>query len=99
MREDMEINDENSVEIDPTVQQLTNLAMEIDVDKNIDWSQLNMTREQIFTTMAKNVYEQFSSMENQDEAAIVALATIVKLLVENLIYKSVMNNTGQNENV
>jgi hypothetical protein len=37
-------------------------------------------------------------MENQDEAAIVALATIVKLLVENLIYKSTMN-VGQNENV
>ena len=93
------MNDENNLETDPTVQQLSNLAMEIDVDKNIDWSQLNMTREQIFTTMAKNVYEQFSSMENQDEAAIVALATIVKLLVENLIYKSVMNNTGQNENI
>ena len=93
------MNDENNLESDPTVQQLSNLAMEIDVDKNIDWSQLNMTREQIFTTMAKNVYEQFSSMENQDEAAIVALATIVKLLVENLIYKSVMNNTGQNENI
>jgi hypothetical protein len=57
-----------------------------------------MTKEQVFTTMAKNVYEQFSAMENQDEAAIVALATIVKLLVENLIYKSTMN-VGQNENV
>jgi hypothetical protein len=83
---------------DPTVDQLANLAMEIDIDKNIDWSQINMTKEQVFTTMAKNVYEQFSAMENQDEAAIVALATIVKLLVENLIYKSSMN-AGQNENV
>ena len=77
-------------DLDPTVVELANLAMEIEMDKNIDWTRLGASKEQIFTTMSHNVYNQFNSMENQDEAAIIALATIVKLLVENFAYKSMM---------
>jgi len=35
--------------------------------------------------MASNVLEQFTALPNDEEAAVVALATITKLLVENFV--------------
>lgn len=81
-------------DLDPTVVELANLAMEIEMDVNIDWAALGASREQIFTMMSKNVYDQFNGMENQDEAAVVALATIVKLLVENFGLKNTIRAKG-----
>jgi hypothetical protein len=76
-------------ELNPTVEKLASLAMEIEsADAQIDWARLNATRDQVYKIMANNVFEQFNNMEDQDEAAVVALATIVKLLVENLAIKS-----------
>lgn len=75
-------------ELNPTVEKLASLAMEISADVNIDWSKLNVTKEQAYLIMANNVFEQFDNMENEQEAAVVALATIVKLLVENLALKA-----------
>ena len=75
-------------ELDPTVQELASLAMQIEADVNIDWTKINVTKDQAYYLMSKNVYEQFDAMTNDQEATVVALATIVKLLVENLALKS-----------
>jgi hypothetical protein len=80
-------------ELDPTVQELASLAMQIEADVSIDWSTVNVTKEQAYYLMSKNVYEQFDAMTNDQEAAVVALATIVKLLVENLALKSQLQGT------
>jgi hypothetical protein len=75
-------------DLNPTVIQLASLAREIGTDLTVDWSKLSFTPDQVYGLMAKNVFEQFDRMENEEEAAVVALATIVKLLVENLILRS-----------
>jgi hypothetical protein len=75
-------------DLNPTVIQLASLAKEIGTDLKVDWSKLNVTEEQAYALMAGNVFEQFDAMENEEEATVVALATIVKLLVENLILRS-----------
>ena len=80
-------------EANPTVEKLASLAKEIGTDLNVDWSSLNVTEDQAYTIMATNVFTQFDSMQDDNEAAIVALATIVKLLVENLILRSTTGNT------
>jgi hypothetical protein len=84
-------------QLDPTVAQLASLAMEIESDASINWSALTVDKEQAFALMSKNVYDQFTGIENQDEAAIVALATIVKLLVENLALKAQLQQKAANE--
>ena len=81
-------------EANPTVEKLASLAREIGTDLNVDWTTLNVTEEQAYTIMATNVFTQFDAMENEDEAAVVALATIVKLLVENLILRSATGNSA-----
>jgi hypothetical protein len=79
-------------DLNPTVIQLASLAKDIGTDLNVDWTKLNYTQDQVYAMMAQNVFDQFDRMENEDEAAIVALATIVKLLVENLILRSQGNS-------
>ena len=59
--------------------------MEIDRKDAIDWGMLNISEQQAFELMASNVLEQFSTIENDEEAAVIALATITKLLVENFV--------------
>ena len=79
-------------DLNPTVEKLASLAKEIGTDLNVDWSTLNVTEEQAYTMMATNVFTQFDAMTDDDEAAVVALATIVKLLVENLILRAATGN-------
>jgi hypothetical protein len=79
-------------EANPTVVELASLAKEIGTDLNVDWATLNVSEDQAYTIMATNVFTQFDAMENEEEAAVVALATIVKLLVENLILRSATGN-------
>jgi len=69
----------------PNVQQLAELAMEIERKDNLDWGMLQISEQQAFELMASNVLEQFSTLENDEEAAVIALATITKLLVENFV--------------
>jgi len=80
---------ENSMSIagnkNPNVQQLAELAMEIERKDNLDWGMLQISEQQAFELMASNVLEQFSTLENDEEAAVIALATITKLLVENFV--------------
>lgn len=66
------------------IEKLTKLAMDIKSENvDIDWSQVNMTKEDAFVMMAGNVVEQFYSLDEEVRYP-VALATITKLLVENL---------------
>jgi len=69
----------------PNVQQLAELAMEIERKDNLDWGMLQISEQQAFELMASNVLEQFSTLDNDEEAAVIALATITKLLVENFV--------------
>jgi len=58
---------------------------------NIDWSALDITKEQAIDAMADKVIQQLTSI-NEDDRAIVAMATLCKLLVENLAFQAMLKN-------
>jgi len=67
-----------------TVKQLAELAMQSQMAVSIDWNMLNLTQQEAFVMMASNVIEQMESLP-EDQRAVVAMATMTKLLVENFI--------------
>ena len=66
------------------VGRLVGLAREVEIRDNIDWSQLNVTEQEIYETMASGVIDQMYSLPEGHRES-VGMATIVKLMVENFI--------------
>lgn len=67
------------------------LAKEVDVNENIDWTSINITEDEAYETMASNVIEQMITLPEQHRET-VGLATMTKLLVENLVLRIKLNN-------
>lgn len=72
------------MEYNQTVRQLAQLAMESDAVDPIDWGMLNIKEQDAFLMMASNVLQQIESVP-EDQRAVVAMATMTKLLVENFV--------------
>jgi hypothetical protein len=66
------------------VGRLISLAKEVEIRDQIDWTQLKVTEEEIYETMASGVIDQMYSLPDEHREG-VSLATIVKLMVENFI--------------
>lgn len=77
------------------VGQLVSLAKEVEIKDPIDWGMLNITEDTAYEMMASNVIDQMYSVP-EDHRHTVALATITKLLVENLVLN--MKQNGKTEN-
>lgn len=73
--------------------QLAQLAMESELSVNVDWTVLNVDKEEAFETMAAKVYEQLDAVP-EDQRAIVAMATMTRLLVENFVLKHHLSRTA-----
>ena len=82
---------------DSEISALSSLAREIEQKEPIDWGVLALSEEQCYNDIATRVYDQFAQIENNEEAAVVALATIVKLLVENMVYQLRIKGHGNAE--
>mgnify|MGYP001563128089 CR=1 FL=1 len=82
---------------DSEIGALSSLAREIEQKEPIDWGVLALSEEQCYNDIATRVYDQFAQIENNEEAAVVALATIVKLLVENMVYQLRIKGHGNAE--
>jgi hypothetical protein len=67
-----------------TVDQLAELAREVELKDPIDWGMLSITEEDAYKLMASNVVEQFASLNDEDRL-VIAMSTITKLLVENFV--------------
>jgi len=72
------------MEYNQTVKQLAQLAMESDKVDPIDWGMLNIKEQDAFLMMASNVLQQIESIP-EEQRAVVAMATMTKLLVENFV--------------
>jgi hypothetical protein len=66
------------------VQELVLLAREVENGDPIDWGMIPIDEEVAYTRMAEQVIEMMKSYNPADRQA-VALASIVKLLVENFV--------------
>ena len=76
--------EEDSIDNEITIKQLAELAMEGDMVHPIEWSLLNMSEQKAFEMMAGNVLEQLTNLP-EDQRAVVAMASMTKLLVENFV--------------
>jgi len=67
-----------------TVEQLAQIAQEGEMVNPIDWGELSVKEQQAFELMASQVLDQMEAVP-EDQRAIVAMATMTKLLVENFV--------------
>jgi len=67
-----------------TIQQLAEIAQEGEMTNPIDWGELAVEEKQAYLMMASQVLDQMESVP-EDQRAIVAMATMTKLLVENFV--------------
>lgn len=79
------------------IEQLSSLAMQSEVSNLVNWNILTVPKEELYNTMAQNVIEQMDAVE-EEQRAVVAMATMTKLLVENLIFMSMLKGGNVDEN-
>lgn len=75
------------------VDQLSQLAQESAMSIDVNWEEMNISKNDIFNHMANNVLQQMESVD-ENERAVVAMATMTKLLVENFIYNAKLNGNN-----
>ena len=72
------------------VGRLIALAKEVEVRGIIDWTQLNVTEAEVYEMMGNSVIDQMYSLPEEHRQS-VAMATLVKLLVENFVLNTKLN--------
>jgi len=85
-----EDNTENTL----AIREIAKLAKESKLSLNFDFAANGIKEDDIFTAMAKNVFEQLDSLPEEQRAA-VAMASMTKLLVENFCLATTLNNALQ----
>ena len=83
-------------ETEDMINQLAKLAMEAEFSQPIDWTELNIKPIDAFTVMASNVIAQMESVPDENRA-VVAMATMTKLLVENFALNSKLGRLENND--
>lgn len=66
-----------------TIQELVEIAQEVEVGDPIDWGMLRISEEDAYRMIAMSVLEQFDG--TLEDERLMCLATITKLLVENMV--------------
>ncbi len=74
----------DSLEKRTTIAQLAEIAMEGEMTNPIEWGELAVEEKQAYQMMASQVFEQMEGCP-EDQRAVVAMATMTKLLVENFV--------------
>jgi len=75
-----------------TVKQLAQLAREVEITDPIEWGELSIQEDVAYEMMAASVIEMMMKLKD-DEKEVVAMASIVKLLVENFVFNLRMNSS------
>jgi hypothetical protein len=77
--------------------QLIDIAFAVEEGDPIDWNVFKQGKEQALKMIATSVLEQFDKDLNSDEDRIIVLATITKLIVENMILHTRLMGSSKNE--
>ena len=72
------------------VGKLIALAKEVEIRDKIDWTQLKVTEAEVYEMMGNSVVDQMYSLPEEHRQG-VAMATMVKLLVENFVLNTKLN--------
>ena len=68
-----------------TLEQLIDIAAAVEEGDPIDWGRLKMGQQETFKMIGTSVLEMFDRDYNNDDDRLIVLATITKLIVENMI--------------
>jgi hypothetical protein len=68
-----------------TIDDLVELAKEVDLVDPTDWEELNLSPDQAYKLIASSMLEYFSDLENDKERLQMLLITAVRLTVENFV--------------
>jgi hypothetical protein len=68
-----------------TLEQLIDIAAAVEEGDPIDWGRLKLGQQETFKMIGTSVLEQFDRDYNNDDDRLIVLATITKLIVENMI--------------
>ena len=77
-----------------TVEQLVELAKEVENEDPIDWGMLNIDENEAYKLIAFNVLDMFKDTE-EDAKEVVMLTTITKLVVENFVLNLKLHQRNQ----
>jgi hypothetical protein len=77
--------------------QLIDIAFAVEEGDPIDWNVFKQGKEQALKMIATSVLEQFDKDLNSDADRIIVLATITKLIVENMILHTRLMGNSKNE--
>lgn len=64
------------------IKEIARLARDAELALDFDFQNAGLNRDEIYNTMAKNVFEQLDNLP-EEQRAVVAMASMSKLLVEN----------------
>jgi hypothetical protein len=78
------------------IDDLVDIAFAVEEGDPIDWDRLKQGREQAMKMVAATILEQFDHEEFTDERRMIVMATITKLVVENMILHSKLLTFEQN---
>lgn len=68
-----------------TINQLVDLAQEVELSDPIDWAYLNIDENQAYHLIASGILEHYNSLESDELRTEMLLASLVKLAVENFV--------------
>lgn len=81
------------------LEDLVDLAMEVESDDPIDWGYLAIKERDAYRLIASTVLEKYLPYVETQEGHIIFLATIVKLIVENFVLNLQLLEQAKNKNV
>jgi hypothetical protein len=73
---------DETTEKNQAIKEIAKLARDAELAIDFDFQKAGMNKDEIYTAMAKNVFEQLDNLPENQRAA-VAMASMSKLLVEN----------------
>lgn len=86
----------NEQEKQASISQLSELAKQAELNEPINWDDFDFSKDEIFDKMTARVIEQVSSVP-EEQRLIVCMATMTKLLVENVVMSTKNKNNGDNQ--
>lgn len=75
-----------------TVEQIIELAKEVEIADGIDWSDLPVDKDRIYQMVGSQVCEMFEEFSTHEDGEAVLLAAVTKLVVENFILNLQVNS-------
>jgi hypothetical protein len=80
-----------------TLEQLVDIAFAVEEGDPFDWGSFKQGKEQAMKMIATSILEQFDKDVVTDEDRLILLATITKLVTENMILHTKLMGTAKNE--